>query len=204
MQRTYEEPCEHSSRRGGLLLRGLVVGTGVIGTLLMGGGVMAAWSPSTSLTSGSYGAADLAVQMVNANGTTFSAGVSNLLPGDYMNRYADLTNNGSVAQTFQGTITGAGTLANALTVKVDNCSVAWAVNGTCSGTTTAVKAATSTAAPVTFSTASMAVNELKHLRFRFELDSAADQATYQGTTATQQISIVGSSTVPGGQDRTAG
>lgn len=202
---TTEKPdtCE-SKARNVFGLRSIAIAAALSGALLLGSGVFAAWTPTGVMTSGSYDSADLAVQLVDANGTTFSTGVSGLLPGDYMYRYADLTNSGTVAQTFTGSVTGTGILAGAVTVKVDSCSVSWASNGTCSGTTTAVKAETITSSPVSFSFSSMAVSAVKHIRFLFKLDANANQGTYQGQSVSEEIAISGSSTVSGGQDRSAG
>jgi hypothetical protein len=171
---------------------------------IVGGGVLAAWTPTASATSGTMSAATVEAQLVDSNGTTFTTGVNNLLPGDYLNRYLDLTNTGTVAQTFTGTVAGTGTLAGALTVAADACSVSWSANGSCSGTVTSIKSPALTNAPVALSLASMNQNEVKHLRLQFKLDANASQSTYQGTSATQQVTIAGSTTVAGGRDRTAG
>ncbi len=198
------EACAATTGFGLRAYRVLSFGLGLSGMLLLGGGVLAAWTPSSAMTSGSYGAADVRVQAVDANGTTFSAGISNLLPGDYMYRYVDLTNSGTVSQGFTGSVSGTGTLVGALTVQIDTCSVSWSGNGTCSGSTSSLKAETSTASSVPFSFPTMAAAAVSHARFQFKLAANADQTTYQGTAATMTVNISGSSTVSGGQDRTAG
>lgn len=179
------------------------VTAGSVGALMLGGGVFAAWVPTASTAAASYQAASLNVTMVDTNGTTFSVGVNNLLPGDYLNRYLDVTNTGTVAQTFSGTVTPTGVLAAAMTVQVDSCSVAWAANGTCSGTTTPVKAATSTSGTVTFAYPSMTANAVNRTRVQFKLDPLA-ALSFQGTTATQTVSLIGNATTAGGADRTLG
>jgi hypothetical protein len=184
-------------------LRLVVIAIGAIGSLCIGGGVFAAWTPTTSISSGSMAAANLAVTLVDVNGTTFNTAVPNLLPGDFLNRYADLTNTGSVSQTFSGTVTGSGSLGPAMTVKVDTCSVAWSANGTCSATTTAVLAATATSPAASVSFPALATNGVSHARFQFQLASNANQTTYQGTNTTEAVSLAGTATVAGGQDRTA-
>jgi hypothetical protein len=188
----------------GFRLRILLAMIGAAGVALLGSGVFAAWSPTASISSGSMGSADLAVTLVDTNGTTFNTAVSNLLPGDYLYRYADLTNTGSVAQTFSGSVTGSGVLAPAMTVKVDTCSVSWSANGSCSGTTSSILTATATNPAANVSFPSMASNAVTHARFQFQLATSASQGTYQGTSATEAVSLAGSATVSGGQDRTAG
>jgi len=92
---------------------------------------------------------------MSANGTGFSQGVSNLAPGDVVNRYVDLSNSGTLdaqALTVQVAATGSGALitdgvapatTKALRVSITSCTKAWApATGTCSGTTSTVLAAT--------------------------------------------------------------
>lgn len=90
-----------------------------------------------------------------SNGVGFGQGISNVAPGDVVNRYVALTNSGTLdaqALTVQVAATGSSALitdgvspatTKALRVSITSCSVAWApTTGTCSGTTSQVLAAT--------------------------------------------------------------
>jgi hypothetical protein len=200
-----EETEDRRRRRAGALPGGKLVaaGVGALGLLLLGGGVFGAWSPSGSMASQAHDAAVVDAVLADANGTTFATAVSDLLPGDYLHRYVDLINTGSVDQTFTGTVTGTGALAPALTVEVDSCSTAWLADGSCSGVTTALQGPTATDPGTTMPFPSVAPDDTHYVRFRFMLAPDADQATYQGTAASEQISISGGPTTPGGRDRTA-
>lgn len=83
------------------------------------------------------------------NGDGFSQAISNLAPGDVVNRFINLTNSGSLAGRnlmFSTTTTGTPSLitdgvtpiaTRALQVSVSSCSVAWTPGtGVCDGTTT--------------------------------------------------------------------
>jgi signal transduction histidine kinase len=52
---------------------------------------------------------------------------TNLLPGDYLYRYANLVNTGGLAQDFVADVAGSGVMACAggLQIAVDSCSLAW-------------------------------------------------------------------------------
>lgn len=86
------------------------------------------------------------------NGAGFSQSISNLAPGDVVNRYVDLRNIGSLdgqALTMQVAATGSsalisdGSTTKAVRVSVNGCSVAWnATAGTCGGSTTQLLAPT--------------------------------------------------------------
>ncbi len=89
------------------------------------------------------------------NGAGFTQAVSNLAPGDVVNRYVTLTNNGTLAAkglTLQVTATGSSTLitdgtggstTKALRLAIDSCSGAWTpATNTCAGTVTPLVAAT--------------------------------------------------------------
>jgi len=193
----------HSGRRALPAAKLVAAGAATLGLLLLGGGVFAAWTPSGSMTSNAHDAATVNATLADANGTTFATAVSNLLPGDYLHRYVDLTNTGSVDQTMSGTVTGTGALASALTVQVDSCTTSWSVDGSCAGATIALQGPTPTDPATTMTFPSVAAGDVHHVRFRFMLDPNADQDTYQGTAGSEQISISGGPTTPGGRDRTA-
>lgn len=89
------------------------------------------------------------------NGAGFSQSISNLVPGDVVNRYVTLTNSGSIdgvgltlktAQSGTATLISdavAGGTNQALRLTVKSCTVAWnSGTGVCSGTETTELAAT--------------------------------------------------------------
>lgn len=129
-----------------------VVGAGVVvGT---GFGVWASLNATASGTAQSISTGTLKLTMA-ANGVGFNQAISNVAPGDVVNRYVDLTNSGTLdAQnlTVQVAATGSQALitdgvspatTKALRVSITSCSGTWApTTGTCSGTTSVVMAAT--------------------------------------------------------------
>lgn len=89
------------------------------------------------------------------NGVGFTQAISNLAPGDVVNRYITLTNGGSLdAQSLGLAVTATGTNSlisdgvspatnKALTLAVNSCSGSWNTStGVCTGTTTSEIAAT--------------------------------------------------------------
>jgi spore coat-associated protein N len=181
---------------------------GLSAIALVGAGTFAAWQSTTGGTTGTYSAGSVTASEADTNGTTFSSAVSNLLPGDYAYRYRVLSNTGSVSQVFTGAVTGAGTLASTaggLTIAVDSCSVAWTtVSGvsTCSGTTTNLLATTGVSTSPSISYGTLAASGTQNLRYTLALPSAANQATFQGTSGTVTVAITGAGSGTG--DRTAG
>lgn len=192
---------KQSRRRGWL---GVVALT-VVGLALAGTGVFASWVATTSATTGAVNTAQLGLTYSDTNGTTFNSGVSNMLPGDYLYRYADLSNTGGLSETFSATVSGSGaiTAAGGLQITVDKCSVAWAGNGSCSGTTTNLVTTRDVATAGTVTLDTIAGSGADHLRYKFTLNSLAD-VSFQGTSGSVTVSISGSSAVSGGQDRTSG
>ena len=144
----------------------------------------------------------LSVSLSDTNSTVFSTGVSNLLPGDYLNRYVNMTNGGTVAQSFSGTVNGPGVLGTAMTVQIDTCSVAW-TGATCGGTGTSILAATATSPSANFTIPSLAAAGVRYARFQFKLDPLTN-VSFQGTSTTQTVTITGGATAANGNDRTAG
>jgi hypothetical protein len=124
----------------------VLVGTGF--------GVWATLNATASGSAESVSTGPLKLTMA-ANGAGFSNAISNLAPGDVVNRYVDLTNNGTLdAQNLTVQVAGTGSAAlltdgaspattKALRVSITSCTAAWApTTGTCSGTTSTVLAAT--------------------------------------------------------------
>ena len=121
---------------------------GIIGTSLLvisGAGSFAGLN-ATASASHTTASGNLSVSLSN-NGNGFSQTVSNMAPGDTVNRYVTLTNDGtlnakslSLKITSSGTATlitnGSGAATNkAITVAVNSCSGTWNTStGACSGT----------------------------------------------------------------------
>lgn len=134
----------HAKPKGGALRLALL---GVIGTSLIvitGAGSFAGLNATASATHTTT-SGNLSLTLSN-NGTGFSQSVSNMAPGDTVNRYVTLTNDGSLSAknlslkiSSSGTATlitnGSGAATNkAITVAVNSCSGSWnTANGTCSG-----------------------------------------------------------------------
>jgi hypothetical protein len=178
----------------------------VAGTALVGTGAFSAWDATASAT-GALGAGSVAVSMVDANGGSFSTGVANLLPADYFYRYVDVTNSGSAASTFTGSVSATGDLAGQLQVEVTSCSVAWTtVSGasTCTGTTSVLATGTpTTSTPLTVAHGTIATGAAaaQHVRYKVTFASGAP-TSMQGKTGSIAASV--SNTVVGGSDRTGG
>lgn len=196
---THAQP---SRARQWLLLGAL----GLVGVAMTGRGVFASWVATTSATTGTQQATTVAVTQTDTNGTVFTSGVSSLLPGDYLYRYSNLVNSSDQSQAFTATFVGSGVLAGAggLQVAVDSCSVAWASDGSCSGSLSPIATVRDVATAGTLSLGTVAGAATAHLRYKLLLNAAASQATFQGTSGTVTVTINGSTVATGGRDRTAG
>jgi hypothetical protein len=119
------------------------------------------------------------------SGNGFGQNITNVVPGDVINRYVTLTNSGSIngiglslktAQTGTASLisdaVGGGT-NQALRLTVTGCSVAWdTVNGTCSGTTSTELAATpigSLTSATTLTSSTMNSGAIKYLQMSISL-----------------------------------
>lgn len=119
------------------------------------------------------------------NGNGFGQNISNLVPGDTVNRYVTLTNSGTIdgiGLTLKTAQTGTATLINdgtggatnkALRLSVKSCSVAWnTTTGVCSGTEATELAATQIGAltsATSLSSSTMASGAVKYLQMKIEL-----------------------------------
>lgn len=183
-----------------------VAALGLGGVAMVGSGAFAAWQTSTSLTTGTVTAATTAITLQDANGSTFTSGVPNLLPGDYFHRYVDVRNTGTQDSSLTGAIAITGTLGGHVLAKADRCSVAWTtVSGvsTCTGTLTALTAEQTvpgSGLAVPLGTVSPGAINDAHVRYRFKLADSAP-ANLMGATSTIEVSASGSAT--GGRDRTS-
>lgn len=119
------------------------------------------------------------------NGNGFGQSITNLVPGDVVNRYVTLTNTGSIdgiglslktAQTGTGTLItdGAAPLTNkALRLTVTSCSVAWnPATGACSGSQNVEMASTAIGSltnATTLNSSTLASGALRYLKMSIEL-----------------------------------
>jgi len=114
-----------------------------VGLLLTAFSVFAGLNANANSGATAFGSGTLKLTMA-ANGTGFTTGVTNMAPGDVVNRYVALTNGGTLDATGLGlqVADSASTklttdATNGLHATITSCSVAWSPTaGTCGGTTT--------------------------------------------------------------------
>jgi spore coat-associated protein N len=153
-------------------------------------------------------------------GTTGAAnrltvGASNVVPGDTIQRAADLINNGNASSDNLSSIVLTTTASptslldtdatNGLQMSIDKCSVAWTETGTapayaytCSGTTSTVLASRAVIGanlPLA-GLASLTTGSTDHLRVTLTLPTAAPN-TMQGLTSTISYNFLGTQRVAG-------
>lgn len=196
------DPTRHGNRARRRRAAALLLATGAV---VAASGTWAAWQSTGSLTQ-SVNSANVTVNVAEggSGSATWSTGISDLLPGDYFYRWVDVTNTGSVAQAFDGTLSGTLTLPAAMTAWVSTCTVVY--TGTnCTGGTSSDLLGTS-ATPVAFGALSglgnIAAGATKHLLVRVVFSASANQATYQNQNSVLTLSFTGTAT--GGNDRTNG
>ena len=96
------------------------------------GGVLAAWSQTSSLISGSYTTGIVTNSFTDTATNAWTTSVPNLIPGDYVYRYLRIDNTGTVKQDFALTVAGvtngtdnAWASDPSLRITVTRCAVAW-------------------------------------------------------------------------------
>jgi spore coat-associated protein N len=159
----------------------------VAGLAITGAGVYAGLNADATGTQ-AVSSGTLSLTLANETGSNFSSAVTNLAPGDVVNRYVNLTNGGNLAaQSLTLGVAGAGTTllttsaTRGLAVSVTSCSTSWTVAAnvaTCTaGTTTLVMAST----PVSTLSgtpgavqASLAVGAVVHLKVSVTLPDQAE------------------------------
>ena len=177
---------------------------GAAGLAITGGGVYAALNATASNTTAqSAGSGVLSLTMAN-NGVGFSQGVSNLAPGDVVNRYVTLTQGAdlagkdltlAVADANSSLLTTDAT--RGLHVTVTQCvggdwTVAGTGAGTCSGTGTPVLVdnvslkTLATATPATTLASSVAAGSTVKLQLALTLPNQ-DETTVNGTRPANSI-----------------
>lgn len=168
--------------------------------LIAGPGVFASLNAQTSNASPqTVDAGTLELTMSSTNPSAgFSTSISNLAPGDAVNRYIDLTNSGTLASqglTLAIASTGTASLitdgsapvtTKALRVTVKSCVAAWnQTNGTCSdagGAVTQIAAAplSTFASPQAFTDSVLAAAAGRHLQIQTALPDQ-NETTINGT-----------------------
>jgi hypothetical protein len=176
------------------------------GAVLTASGTWAAWQSTGSLTQ-TVDSANVTVNVADggSGAATWTTAISNLLPGDYFYRWVELTNTGSVPQSFASTLSGTLTLPNAMTAWVSSCTAAFTTGSTtCSGTSADLLGTSGT--PAVFGTlsglGSISAGATKHLLVKVIFSASANQATYQNQNSVLTLSFTGTAT--GGNDRTNG
>jgi hypothetical protein len=176
-----------------------------VGAVLTASGTWAAWQSTGSLTQ-SVNSANVTVNVADggSGAATWTTSISNLLPGDYFYRWVDVTNTGSVPQSFASTLSGTLTLPGALTAWVSSCTVVY-TGSSCTGGTSSDLLGTS-ATPAAFGALSglgtINAGAVKHLMVKVVFSASADQTTYQNQNSVLTLSFTGTAT--GGNDRTNG
>ena len=96
------------------------------------GGVLAAWSQTSSLISGSYTTGIVTTSFTDTGTNAWTTSVPNLIPGDYVYRYLRIDNTGTDKQDFALTVAGvtngtdnAWASDPSLRITVTRCAVAW-------------------------------------------------------------------------------
>jgi spore coat-associated protein N len=186
-----------------------------VAAAMAGLGTFATFTSSTSASHTiSSGTVSIALGSTGA-ANRLTIGASNVVPGDTIQRAADLINNGGASADNLSSIvltTAASPtslldtdLTNGLQMTIDKCSVAWTESGTppaytyaCGGTTSTVlssRAVVGANMPLT-GLASLTTGSTDHLRVTLTLPSAAPN-TMQGLTSTISYNFVGTQRVAG-------
>ena len=147
-------------------------------------------------TAQNFNAGTLKLDLANS-GNGFGTSITNVVPGDVINRYVTLTNSGTLngigltlktAQTGTQTLItdGAGSVTNkALKLTVTSCTVAWnTTTGACTGGTTATELAStvigSFTSPIALTNSTMSSGAVKYLQMKIELPDQ-NETTVNGT-----------------------
>ena len=176
-----------------------------VGAVLTASGTWAAWQSTGSLTQ-NVDSANVTVSVADggSGAATWTTGISNLLPGDYFYRWVDVTNTGSVPQSFASTLSGTLTLPNAMTAWVSTCTVVYTGTSCAGGTSTDLLGTSGT--PAAFGALSglgtVNAGAVKHLMVKVVFSASANQATYQNQSSVLTLAFTGTAT--GGNDRTNG
>jgi len=174
----------------------IVVAAALGGTALVSSSVFAALTASANNTSGgsvTTGTLSLTQAPSGVSGITggFATAITGMAPGDVINRYVDLTSNGtlnSASMTLGATGSGATALTTngtaGLQVTIKECSIAWTNAGACTGTQTTALASASvlslaTPASLTLQANSLLSGAVIHLQIGIALP-AGNEVTVNG------------------------
>jgi spore coat-associated protein N len=187
-----------------------------VAAAVAGLGTFATFTSSTTASHTiSSGTVAIALGATGASTNRLTVGASNVVPGDTIQRSADLINNGGAsADNLSGivltTTASPSSLldtepTNGLQMTIDKCSVPWTEAGTapaytytCSGTTTTVLASRAVIGSniALSSLSSLTTGSTDHLRVMLTLPAAAPN-TMQGLTSTISYNFVGTQRVAG-------
>jgi predicted ribosomally synthesized peptide with SipW-like signal peptide len=187
-----------------------------VAAAVAGLGTFATFTSSTTASHTiSSGTVSIALGATGASTNRLTVGASNVVPGDTIQRSADLVNNGGAsAENLSGivltTTASPSSLldtepTNGLQMTIDRCSVPWTEAGTapaytytCSGTTTTVLASRAViSSNIALSNlSSLTTGSTDHLRVTLTLPAAAPN-TMQGLTSTISYNFVGTQRVAG-------
>ncbi len=183
---------------------------------MAGLGTFATFTSSTSASHTiSSGTVSIALGATGASTNRLTVGASNVVPGDTIQRTADLLNNGNGSSDNLSGIVLSTTASpsslldteatNGLQMAIEKCSVPWTEAGTapaytytCSGTTSTVlasRAVIGSNLPLA-GLASLSTGATDHLRVTLTLPAAAPN-TMQGLTSTISYNFVGTQRVAG-------
>jgi hypothetical protein len=182
---TDSDPQKPASRRRGRRIAGLAAAF-VLASMLSATAAYALFSASAS-TSVNVSTATLSLTLTN-NGTAFSQGVPNILPGDTITRFVDLSNDSTAGAASDLTLAVTPGAANKLTndqtsglqLTVNGCTVAWtASSGTCGGTQSPVVARTpvATYTTQTLMTGALPAGQIQHLQIILSLPAQSETTT---------------------------
>lgn len=180
----------------------MIAAAGLIGISLSASSVSALLTAEAKNTAAQQITSGTLKLTYSDNGAGFTTAISNMAPGDVVNRYADYTNSGSLASKLlrlKVTDAAPGSLLSTSATKglqlvVSNCSVAWnPTAGTCGGTTTQVIASTPLSSMGTdkffVNTTDLVANTgALHLQFSLTLpDAPNDELSTNGTLPSPTI-----------------
>ena len=140
---------------------------------------------------------------LSKNGNGFDSAITNLVPGDVVNRYVTLTNSGTLngiglslktAQTGSASLISDGTsgvTTKALRLTVTSCSVAWdPLSGACNGGTTTQELAPtvlgSLTSPITLANSNLNSSGVRYLQMKIELPDQ-NETTVNGVIPTNTV-----------------
>jgi spore coat-associated protein N len=187
-----------------------------VAAAMAGLGTFATFTSSTSASHTiSSGTVSIALGATGASTNRLTVGASNVVPGDTIQRTADLINNGGASADNLSSIVLSTTASpsslldtetvNGLQMVIEKCSVPWTEGGsapaytyTCSGTTSTVLASRAViGANIALSNlSSLTTGSTDHLRVTLTLPAAAPN-TMQGLTSTISYNFVGTQRVAG-------